>query len=736
MGSKLGVHITPGSRNGYGEVAAAGLAVAIAIGEHGALLEAWQATNRKTITIYRDMTVFTNGDAPDHFPQMSEEEARNAADKYWPKLRAVYETHPADYYQATNEIGGSGDDSVPSFRNLVAFETRLMELSEADGGKFKLAVCSLSGGTPGNFERWKELLVPLIRRAGQGGHIYSRHAYGPGLLTKDDGSATDGNSGRPFKEAEYLRSQGIFTPMVITEAGPNAGYKFPGAGEFMKDVKRFDALCQQHDNIWGFCCWTYGDWRDGAPNIEPASARLAAYLKQQGGVSRPLYPNPAIVDDSPAEPPSEAIETPAAGSLAYKMTFDSGIEADYLKPGQPFTPTWTLTNTGTVAWQGAFRYAYVDRSLDRTSRFSREQMAGKAAYSLMDLTGRDSLQPGESIALKLKMTAPQEPGMYASHWELRSTTGQAFGGTRYLVIEVKSEEQLVETPVDTPTAPTGVYRYRGPNVKYFTGLHGPADDAAWNRPGFKGKIQELNLPLVFMSNGINPDFAGMGDPARNVVRLYWNPRKATADGAYEEIRDDQLKRWWGKGYRRFIFFNEPQLRKADSGQSEEGMGIAWHSADEFARYLKTCLSRANKEFPGIHLYTTPVTSNEAFDPWGWRDAIWKHNRKLVKGWCMHAYSGNNSNAAAAVDEILNQVKKLQRRFNVQIPIIVSEASVNRGEDAEQKAKVALMLEKKAAQIRGLEAVYWYAADWDPSFDHHNEGWFRKGIADAYLRQRG
>jgi hypothetical protein len=32
-------------------------------------------------------------------------------------------------------------------------------------------------------------------------------------------------------------------------------------------------------------------------------------------------------------------------------------------------------------------------------------------------------------------------------------------------------------------------------------------------------------------------------------------------------------------------------------------------------------------------------------------------------------------------------------------------------------------------------VFWYAADWDPGFDIHNEGWFGKGIADAYIRLR-
>ncbi|MGD8858087.1 MAG: hypothetical protein PVG33_17255, partial [Chloroflexota bacterium] len=278
------------------------------------------------------------------------------------------------------------------------------------------------------------------------------------------------------------------------------------------------------------------------------------------------------------------------------------------------------------------------------------------------------------------------------------------------------------------------YRYDGPAVTFFTGLHGPADDAVWSRSDFRKMIERLNLPLVFMSDGENLKFADMGDPARNVVRLYWNPEQVSADEAYEYIRDVQLKRWWERGYRRFIFFNEPQITR-EMGQTDEGMGIAWHSADDFARFLRTCLSRARQEFESIQLYTTPVNSNDALDPWVWREAIWQHNQGLVSGWCMHAFSSDNGNAAAAVNEILGQVRAVQRRLRLQIPILVSEASINRGDDAEQKARVALLLAEKAAEVPGLEAVFWYAADWDPSFDVHNEGWFRAGIGEAYLRLR-
>jgi hypothetical protein len=101
---------------------------------------------------------------------------------------------------------------------------------------------------------------------------------------------------------------------------------------------------------------------------------------------------------------------------------------------------------------------------------------------------------------------------------------------------------------------------------------------------------------------------------------------------------------------------------------------------------------------------------------------------------MHAYTGDNNDANAAAQDIANQVIELQRRLQLQIPIIVSEASVNRGDNAVQKAQVARLLPAKLSHIGGVEGVFWYAADWNPDFDTHHEGWFRTGIADAYLHQ--
>lgn len=290
MSSKLGVHVTTGSRNGYGLVVGESPAVVVSVNEGGALVEARLRSGGRTITVYRDTSVY--GDAPPNIDNMSAAEARASADLWYPHLKARWELNPADYYQPTNELGG---DNPTTLRNLAAFETRLMELAEVDG--LSLVVGSCAGGSPGSWDLWVEYLVPLIRRAGLiGRHVYGRHAYGgvvsgsSGFLTREDGTPADANAARPFQEAQYLMAQGINTPMLITEAGQHGGFRFAGVDALIRDATRYDALCSQFANIWAFALWTYGVYQSA--NIESASEALAAYLDLSGGATRPVYPPP------------------------------------------------------------------------------------------------------------------------------------------------------------------------------------------------------------------------------------------------------------------------------------------------------------------------------------------------------------------------------------------------------------------------------------------------------------
>ena len=107
MSTKLGLHVTSGSRNGYGDVVAAGPAAVLAVNEGGALTEAKEKGGERVITIFRifrDDIAFA--DAPPNIDHMSAAEARAAADHYWPELKDIYDRNPADFYQPVNETGG------------------------------------------------------------------------------------------------------------------------------------------------------------------------------------------------------------------------------------------------------------------------------------------------------------------------------------------------------------------------------------------------------------------------------------------------------------------------------------------------------------------------------------------------------------------------------------------------------------------------------------------------------
>jgi hypothetical protein len=175
MSTKFGLHVTQGSRNRFGDVVAAAPAVVLAVGEGGALVEARDKSSGRTITIFREQTVYH--DAPPGLDQMSEVQARQAAEQYWPQLVDRYRLNPADYYQAVNETGG---DNPTSLRNIVAFEIRLMELAEADG--YRLCVGNPAGGSPGSWELWVEHYVRLIRRAAQ---TMIQHQYCPTTSVSD-----------------------------------------------------------------------------------------------------------------------------------------------------------------------------------------------------------------------------------------------------------------------------------------------------------------------------------------------------------------------------------------------------------------------------------------------------------------------------------------------------------------------------------------------------------------------
>jgi hypothetical protein len=96
-----------------------------------------------------------------------------------------------------------------------------------------------------------------------------------------------------------------------------------------------------------------------------------------------------------------------------EFTADISIPDDtVIAPGQTFTKTWELLNSGTCTWAAAYSMVFV----------SGDQMGAPDIQPL----GQE-VEPGQTVELSVTLVAPLEPGNYRGEWKLRNTHGVLFG---------------------------------------------------------------------------------------------------------------------------------------------------------------------------------------------------------------------------------------------------------------------------------------------------------------------
>ena len=110
-----------------------------------------------------------------------------------------------------------------------------------------------------------------------------------------------------------------------------------------------------------------------------------------------------------------------------------------MTPGQTFTKTWKLQNTGSCPWTTSFKVSFV----------SGNAMGGTATA----LT--TTVQPGQSGDISVAMTAPASAGDATGYWILTNDSGQNFGSSFYVKIKVGGTTSGTTTVTPTVTA-TGV----------------------------------------------------------------------------------------------------------------------------------------------------------------------------------------------------------------------------------------------------------------------------------------
>jgi hypothetical protein len=101
-----------------------------------------------------------------------------------------------------------------------------------------------------------------------------------------------------------------------------------------------------------------------------------------------------------------------------------------VSPGETFTKTWRIQNTGSCPWTTSYLLAFN----------SGESMSGvSTAFPY-------AVSSGNQMNISIFMTAPTDLGTYIGYWKLQNSAGTTFGQTLFVQIKVATS-----TSTSTPT---------------------------------------------------------------------------------------------------------------------------------------------------------------------------------------------------------------------------------------------------------------------------------------------
>jgi hypothetical protein len=193
--------------------------------------------------------------------------------------------------------------------------------------------------------------------------------------------------------------------------------------------------------------------------VTQAYQTVEAHLTRAAGQTPVATQLPPPTVSEPTETPTSGAATPSATSKATENPtatislcdqaaagnpVDITIPDDTtMQPGQAFTKTWRLQNTGTCTWTKDYTVAI----------FSGEAMKASESVNLPQ-----KVDPGQSVDISVDMTAPLTPGTYQGNWKLRNASSLWFGigpggGSPFWVRIIVSQE-LTVTVTSSPTPAT------------------------------------------------------------------------------------------------------------------------------------------------------------------------------------------------------------------------------------------------------------------------------------------
>jgi hypothetical protein len=151
----------------------------------------------------------------------------------------------------------------------------------------------------------------------------------------------------------------------------------------------------------------------------------------------PLATNTAAA--SPTQPPPPTSGNAPAACLGLAFVSDVTIpDNTKLTPGEEFTKTWRVRNSGTCDWEAGFKF-----------RFTGGESMGGSSVTL-----DKAVQPGKETDLSVALKAPTSAGSYRGNWRMTSKTGAYFGDEVYVLISVGSSTATATTKASSTVTPT------------------------------------------------------------------------------------------------------------------------------------------------------------------------------------------------------------------------------------------------------------------------------------------
>jgi hypothetical protein len=165
-------------------------------------------------------------------------------------------------------------------------------------------------------------------------------------------------------------------------------------------------------------------------------SHLHLTLKQHGQ-SLDGYPG-SIIDPTPflapllaGGAPSPTRPAPLVPNAVFVAELDKVKDGTVMAPGNAFTKTWRMKNTGTSTWGDGYRLLRVEG----------HSLGAPASVPV------PACAPGKTVDISVPFIAPPDPQDYTSMWQLVNPQGQRFGQKVWTQIRVHAIG-LAPTPAD------------------------------------------------------------------------------------------------------------------------------------------------------------------------------------------------------------------------------------------------------------------------------------------------